>query len=140
MLSFGHSMRIQIICPAPPMSLYGNRVTADRWASIFQKLGHKVTVATHYGGRICELVIAMHARRSAEAAEKFQAKYSDRPLVVALTGTDLYSDLPESPEALRSLELADRLVALHPLARKFRPERELAAWKKLLAELARIKP
>jgi putative glycosyltransferase (TIGR04348 family) len=36
--------------------------------------------------------------------------------VVALTGTDLYRDLPADPSARRSLELADRIVFLHPLA------------------------
>ncbi len=32
--------------------------------------------------------------------------------MVVLSGTDLYRDLPSSPEARRSLELADRIVAL----------------------------
>jgi putative glycosyltransferase (TIGR04348 family) len=36
------------------------------------------------------------------------------PLVVALTGTDLYNDIRTSPEAEQSLELATRLVVLQP--------------------------
>jgi putative glycosyltransferase (TIGR04348 family) len=37
-------------------------------------------------------------------------------VVVALTGTDLYRDLPASVSARQSLELATRIVALHPKA------------------------
>jgi putative glycosyltransferase (TIGR04348 family) len=36
------------------------------------------------------------------------------PLVVALTGTDLYNDIRTSPEAQKSLEMATRLVVLQP--------------------------
>jgi putative glycosyltransferase (TIGR04348 family) len=36
------------------------------------------------------------------------------PLVVALTGTDLYSDIRTSPEAQQALDLATRLVVLQP--------------------------
>jgi putative glycosyltransferase (TIGR04348 family) len=38
------------------------------------------------------------------------------PRIVVLTGTDLYKDLPESPEAKASLELADRVIVLQEAA------------------------
>src|SRR5262249_61337493 len=41
---------------------------------------------------------------------------ADRPLVVALTGTDVYRDIHESAEARESLELAHRLIVLQPMA------------------------
>jgi putative glycosyltransferase (TIGR04348 family) len=89
-------------------------VTASRWASLLEALGHRVQIAQRYAGQPCDLLVALHARRSAESIEKFAALYPGRPLVVALTGTDLYGDIRSSPEARRSLELATRLVLLQP--------------------------
>lgn len=77
-----------------------------------------------YDGAPCDLMIALHAWRSAAAVERFRARYPDRPLIVALTGTDLYRFIHSHPaETLRSIELADRLVTLHALAHEAIPER-----------------
>jgi putative glycosyltransferase (TIGR04348 family) len=66
-----------------------------------------------YDGRRFDALIVLHARRGAEAARSFCAAFPDRPLIVALTGTDLYGDLPRGDAAARrSVELADRLVVL----------------------------
>ena len=59
-------------------------------------------------------MIALHARKSSDSIGRFRALRSQSPLVVALTGTDLYADLPRSAKALRSLELADLVIALQP--------------------------
>ncbi|MCI0459373.1 MAG: TIGR04348 family glycosyltransferase [Gemmataceae bacterium] len=99
-------------CPAPPHSRKGNRVTAERWARFLRGVGHRVTIGQEYQGEPCDLLIALHARRSYPAVRAFRKLHPDRPLIVALTGTDLYRDLPRSRPALRSLELADRLVVL----------------------------
>ena len=40
----------------------------------------------------------------------------EKPLVVALTGTDVYRDIHQSAEARESLELAHRLIVLQPKA------------------------
>jgi putative glycosyltransferase (TIGR04348 family) len=64
------------------------------------------------------LLIALHARRSAESIQKFKSHFPDKPLLVVLTGTDLYRDLPASEEARRSLELADRVVVLQEDGRR----------------------
>ena len=56
-------------------------------------------------------MIALHARRSAESVARFR-EASDRPVVVMLTGTDLYRDLPRSADAATSLDIADRIVTL----------------------------
>lgn len=109
-------MKIAMITPAPPGARTGNRITARRWERILTELGHSVRVTQAYDGRPCDLMVALHARRSFAAAQAYRLKYPGAPLVVALTGTDLYRDLPESPEARQSLEMADRLVALHPFA------------------------
>jgi putative glycosyltransferase (TIGR04348 family) len=107
-------MRIGIITPAPPRSRHGNRVTALRWARLLRQLGHRVTVAQAYAGADYDLLIALHARRSYPAIRRFDREHADRPLIVALTGTDLYRDLPGSPQARQSLELATRLIVLQP--------------------------
>lgn len=57
-------------------------------------------------------MIALHARRSAETIVRFADTYPDRPLVVVLTGTDLYRDIRSDESARRSLDLATHLVVL----------------------------
>jgi putative glycosyltransferase (TIGR04348 family) len=96
-----------------------------------RELGHRVRITTigdddlprrRSGARRApaadgvNLLIALHARRSATVIRDFRTRYPERPLVVAMTGTDLYHDLARSRLAQRSLELADRLVVLQPAA------------------------
>src|SRR5258707_882618 len=109
-------MKIGIITPAPPKSRYGNRVTALRWARILRKLGHSVGIKQAYDGERLELLIALHALRSHSSIARFHRENSAIPIVVALTGTDLYRDLQRSKRAQQSLELATRIVVLQPKA------------------------
>jgi hypothetical protein len=101
-----------LINPAPPDSRKGNTVTTDRWAGFLEKLGVDLRVTHSYDGGDDQGMIALHARRSADSIQRFAKKHPERPLVVALTGTDLYRDLKNSREAQQSVELADRLVLL----------------------------
>jgi glycosyltransferase involved in cell wall biosynthesis len=114
-------MKIGIITPAPPRTRYGNRVTALRWARLLKHLGHRVIIAQHYTGQSFDLLIALHARRSHSSVRRFHQVHPDRPLIVALTGTDLYRDLKKSEQARRSLELATRIITLQPEALKELP-------------------
>ena len=107
---------IGIVTPAPPRSRHGNRVTALRWARILRSLGHRVTIAQNYEGESYDFLIALHALRSHDAINRWRREHPDRPLLVALTGTDLYRDLPKSKRAQQSLELATRLIVLQPKA------------------------
>ena len=109
-------MLIRMVCPAPPGSLYGNRVTALRWAGILKSLGQQVIITSGYRDERSDLLIALHARKSAVAVLRFRARREASPLVVALTGTDVYHDLARSRAARKTLEAADRIVALQPLA------------------------
>ncbi len=69
-------------------------------------------------------MVAVHAWRSAAAIRRFKSTYPDRPLVVQLSGTDIYEYMKSDPvPTLRSMELADRLVALNELAWRVVPER-----------------
>jgi putative glycosyltransferase (TIGR04348 family) len=115
--------RISIVTPAAAGSRTGNRHTAWRWAALLRALGHRVALGTEWDGRACDLLIALHARRSHASVARFRAAHPQAPLVVVLTGTDLYRDLPASAEARRSLELADRLVVLQDQAPRALPAR-----------------
>ena len=109
-------MRIQLITPAPLRLNNGNKITALRWARILRQLGHQVIVRQSYDGARCDLLIALHARRSYPSIEKFHRLHPELPLFVVLTGTDLYRDIRSDGNAKRSLELATRLVALQKMA------------------------
>jgi putative glycosyltransferase (TIGR04348 family) len=85
---------------------------------MLREIGHDVHVANHYDGASADLMIALHAWRSADSIREFRARYPDRPLIVALSGTDIYEYIDRDPApTLRSLACADRLVALQELAR-----------------------
>jgi putative glycosyltransferase (TIGR04348 family) len=109
-------MKIALVTPAPPAETFGNTITANRWAKIFRTLGHQVSITTEWGDEHCNVLIALHARRSHSSVERFWRGHPDRPLIVVLTGTDLYSDLPTNSEALHSLSIATRVVVLQSAA------------------------
>jgi putative glycosyltransferase (TIGR04348 family) len=116
-------MRIALVTPAGPGTRNGNRHTALRWAAFLRRAGHRVEVSLQWApdSRV-DAMLALHARRSYPSIKTFP---SDKLLVVALTGTDVYRDIHDSAEAQESLELADRLIVLQPkavdeLPRKFR--------------------
>ena len=117
-------MHILIVTPAAQHSRRGNRVTADRWAGFLRELGHRVTVRKSYDGRSADALLALHARKSAAAVRRFRTDNRQRPIIVTLTGTDLYSDLPNSAAARRSLRLADRLIVLQEDALNHLPEED----------------
>ena len=112
-------MRIVLITPARPSSRSGNGTTTERWTRILRALGHKVSVAERYDETPADLMIALHAWRSADSIRRFRELYPDRPLIVALTGTDAYEYIDRDPvPTLHSLAVADRLVALQDLVRR----------------------
>jgi putative glycosyltransferase (TIGR04348 family) len=108
-------LTISVVTPARRGSHKGNRVTAIRWAGHLRALGHRVTLAEGWDGQRCDLLVALHATKSHASVVRYRERRPDAPLVVGLAGTDLYQDLPASPEARRSLELATRLTVLQPL-------------------------
>jgi putative glycosyltransferase (TIGR04348 family) len=119
-------VKILIVTPEAPGSTLGNAVTANRWGGILRQLGHDVTLAMELKNTVhavFDLLVALHARRSFPSIQRFRHTYPSRPLVLALTGTDLYRDVPaENPEALESLRLATRIVALQEAAIEGLPE------------------
>ncbi|WP_147152319.1 selenoneine biosynthesis selenosugar synthase SenB [Reyranella soli] len=116
-------MKIVLITPSGPTAHTGNRVAASRWAGILRQLGHRVRVANDYDGGAADLMVAVHAWRSADAIERFKAAFPTRPVILQLSGTDIYEYLNSDPgPTLRSMEQADRLVALNDLAWKAVPK------------------
>jgi hypothetical protein len=107
-------MKICLITPAPPHSRKGNRVTALRWARILRELGHRVLIQQVYRGERCNLMVALHARRSYASVKRFRDEHPDLPLILALTGTDLYDDIHTDSSAQESLEMASRFIVLQP--------------------------
>ena len=115
-------MHIGLVTPAPPYSRNGNRVTANRWAGILRSLGHRVSVSQHYGGERFDLLVAIHALRSAQSVAAFKARRPTSPVVVLLAGTDVYGPLYEEGGG-PVLDAAERLVTLQRLAvNELRPE------------------
>src|SRR5262249_56811682 len=69
-------------------------------------------------------MIALHAWRSTDSIRNFRELYPDRPLIVGLSGTDIYDYIERDPTpTLRSLACANRLVALQELVRRRVPAR-----------------
>lgn len=105
---------ILLVSPAPPTSALGNGVTAQRWARILRELGHQVVTAERYVPGTYTALVALHAAKSAAAVRAFRAAQPHAPIVLALTGTDLYPDLASTGVDSEVLGAADRIVVLQP--------------------------
>jgi putative glycosyltransferase (TIGR04348 family) len=108
-------VKITLITPAAARSRYGNRNTATRWAGMLRELGHHVSLQVDWNGASTDLMIALHARRSHASIRNYAVCYPDQPLILALTGTDLYRDIRSDPEAQASLQLATRMIVLQEM-------------------------
>lgn len=118
-------MRIILITPARPSARAGNRATAVRWARFLRQSGHRVDIDTTYSDAPADAMIALHAWRSAAAIRSFQTHYPQHPLIVALTGTDLYRFLhSDAAITLDSIARADRLIVLHDIAYRALPSEQ----------------
>jgi putative glycosyltransferase (TIGR04348 family) len=106
--------RILIASPATARENNGNWQTASRWAHFLQPPYEVDVAASWTGAPAPDLLIALHARRSAPALAAFTEACPGRPSVLVLTGTDLYRDIDSSPEAQNALEQAHALVLLQP--------------------------
>ncbi len=99
----------------------GNWQTARRWAHLLAA-AYRVRLAAAWESGDEALMIALHARRSAAAVARWKALRPDAPVVLALTGTDLYRDIACDPAAQACLHAADRLVVLNELGARALPE------------------
>jgi putative glycosyltransferase (TIGR04348 family) len=106
---------ILIVSPASARENNGNWQTASRWARHLSAHAH-VTVAQGWqaGEQAPDLLIALHARRSASALAAFAQAHPGRPSLLVLTGTDLYRDIHADKSARDSLDHATAIVLLQP--------------------------
>jgi putative glycosyltransferase (TIGR04348 family) len=112
--------RLLIVTPALAQANNGNWQTAARWRRLL-KDDYEVHLCKAWPGDLSneptfDLMLALHARRSAESISAWVELEPTRPLCVVLTGTDLYRDIHSDADAQRSLELAHRLIVLHEAA------------------------
>jgi putative glycosyltransferase (TIGR04348 family) len=105
-------VKITIAVPPSAAPRSGNLHTAVRWARFLSRMRHKVRVVTEWRGGRDDLLLALHAYKSYPSITRFHERRPDAPLVVALTGTDLYRDIRKYAEARLSLGLATRLAVL----------------------------
>ena len=87
-----------------------------RWQNFLEKLGYVVVVSESWSGDDAAMLIALHAYRSHSSIMAFHEQYPDRPIVLVLTGTDLYRDMAVHSEVLHSMEVADQLIVLQSSA------------------------
>ena len=106
-----HLKSICIVTPALASANTGNWHTASRWAGMLGA-DYRVRVTDRWAGEDDDLLIALHARRSAASVRRWREARPGAPLVLVLTGTDLYRDIRSDASAQAALHAADRLVLL----------------------------
>ena len=91
-------------------------MTALRWQGFLEALGYSVEVTESWSGDDVGLLITLHAYRSHQTIVAFKKQYPSRPIVLILTGTDLYRDMENHSEVIQSMKNADRLIVLQSSA------------------------
>jgi putative glycosyltransferase (TIGR04348 family) len=110
---------IVIISPALANANNGNWQTAQRWSTFLSTRHHTRIVdsrdpALAEACAAADVVIALHARRSAGAIAQAAGLHPRPAIVLVLTGTDLYRDIHTDADARAALLAADNLVLLQP--------------------------
>ena len=115
---------VVIVSPALAAANNGNWQTARRWGQLLAA-NYRVRITQGWpdgGAQRDDIMLALHARRSADAIQAWSQAHAGHGLAVVLTGTDLYSDIRHDQLAQRSLQLAQRLVVLQELGIEALPE------------------
>jgi putative glycosyltransferase (TIGR04348 family) len=110
--------QVVIVSPALRAANNGNWQTARRWQQHLAG-AFSTRIVTDWPDSHADrddAMVALHARRSADAIAAWSSAHPERGLAVVLTGTDLYRDIQTDTSAQRSLALAQALVVLQELA------------------------
>ena len=119
--------RIVIVSPALADANNGNWQTARRWRGLLAP--HRVRIVRQWPDAPAgqdDVMLALHARRSADSVQAWHDRHGPRGLGLVLTGTDLYRDIEHDPPAQRSLALAHSLVVLQGLGVRSLPPQHQA--------------
>lgn len=116
-----HRRDIVIVTPALADANNGNWQTARRWGRMLSG-AYRVRLASTWDGGDEDVMVALHARRSAASVTQWRTLRPAAPLIVVLTGTDLYRDIESDTSARASLEAADRLIVLNQLGAESLPK------------------
>jgi putative glycosyltransferase (TIGR04348 family) len=109
-------LRVVIVSPALADANNGNWQTARRWQNLLS--AHSARIVRQWPDAQAsddQVMLALHARRSAESVQAWHQRHGQRGLGLVLTGTDLYRDIAHDPQAQNSLALAHSLVVLQAL-------------------------
>lgn len=116
-------LTIMLATPVSPTTRAGNQVTADRWRGILEGLGHRVITPEQAKDETVDLLIAIHAWRSAEVITQMRQQHPRLPILVCLSGTDIYAFQASHPEVTHaSMAAATALIGLHDLVGRAIPE------------------
>ncbi len=111
---------IKIFSPSGDNVVTGNYVTAKRYAYHLQNLGHRVFICNGFEGKVnvegLRCAFVLHAEKGFHVIKELAAK--NVPVVLVLTGTDLYRDIistknSKKEHCLKSIQLASAIVVLH---------------------------
>ncbi len=109
-------LRVVIVSPALAEANNGNWQTARRWKSLLS--AHSARIVRQWPDAQAagdQVMLALHARRSADSVLAWHTSHGQRGLGLGLTGTDLYRDIAHDEPAQKSLDLAHSLVVLQGL-------------------------
>ncbi len=108
----GRVSSVRLYSPMPLTSGKGNAVSALRIAGLLQKAGVDAQ-AVDVPPVEASVLVLLNAWRSAAVGLDFHRRHPDAPLVVVLTGTDIFPEFPSHPEVITALDAATAIVAWH---------------------------
>ena len=121
-MPFVPRIRVVIVSPALADANNGNWQTARRWQRLLSER-HSARIVKDWPAdrrgddrdeQAGQVMLALHARRSASAIDAWARGSPGRGLAVVMTGTDLYRDLAVDDRVRLSLAAAQKIVVLQP--------------------------
>jgi hypothetical protein len=109
---------IVIVSPALAAANNGNWQTAQRWQHFLSRSFH-CRIVPSWPDKFSnqdDVMLALHARKSADSVQAWHTAKGGSKLAVVLTGTDIYRDIKMDLAAQASLAMAARLIVLQDRA------------------------
>ena len=109
-------MKICVASPYPLTDLKGNSVSTKRIVGILNESGYQARGSHGFDGESADVLISLHSYKGTQAVDDFRRQFPGGKVIVLITGTDLYVDLPEG-RGISTLEKADVIVLPYEEAR-----------------------